>query len=67
MRWLLDSNAWIHYLNNPNSPVDLHLAERSPEEVHVCSVVKAELFHGARKHWPRVARRIERALTSGRA
>ena len=50
MAWLLDSNAWIEYLKNPQSPVRTRLEQRTPDEVRVCSVVKAELFHGARKY-----------------
>jgi tRNA(fMet)-specific endonuclease VapC len=50
MPWLLDSNAWIHYLRNPQSPVRTRLTQRTPEDVRVCSVVKAELLHGARKY-----------------
>lgn len=49
MPWLLDSNAWIHYLKNPQSSVRRRLEQRRPDEVRVCSVVKAELLHGARK------------------
>ena len=50
MAWLLDSNAWIEYLKNPQSPVRTRLEQRTPDDVRVCSVVKAELFHGARKY-----------------
>jgi tRNA(fMet)-specific endonuclease VapC len=50
MAWLLDSNIWIHYLKNPQSPVRTRLEQGSPDDVRVCSVVKAELFHGARKY-----------------
>lgn len=50
MPWLLDSNVWILYLKNPRSPVRTRLEERSPNDVRVCSVVKAELFHGAQKY-----------------
>jgi len=50
MPWLLDSNAWIHYLKNPQSAVRTRLAEKSPDHVQSCSVVRAELLHGARKY-----------------
>ena len=50
MAWLLDTNAWIDYLRNPASEVRKRLAERRPEEILTCSVVRAELLHGAMKY-----------------
>ena len=50
MAWLLDTNAWIDYLRNPASEVRRRLAERRPEEILTCSVVRAELLHGAMKY-----------------
>jgi len=50
MVWLLDTNAWIDYLRNPASNVRARLMERKPEEVSTCSIVRAELLHGARKY-----------------
>jgi len=50
MRWLLDTNAWIDYLKNASSPVAQHLRKHSPDEIVTCSVVKAELLHGALKY-----------------
>jgi tRNA(fMet)-specific endonuclease VapC len=50
MSWLLDTNAWIDYLKNPASAVRARLMECKPEEVSTCSIVRAELFHGARKY-----------------
>lgn len=50
MRWLLDTSAWIHYLKRPAGPVAVWLLKRSPQEVVVCSVVRAELLHGALKY-----------------
>lgn len=50
MPWLLDTNVWIHYLKNPNNQIQKRLAERHPEEVVTCAVVKAELLLGARKY-----------------
>jgi tRNA(fMet)-specific endonuclease VapC len=47
---LLDTNACISYLRSgKDSPVAEQLAEKDPEQVLVCSVVKAELFFGAQK------------------
>jgi len=50
MSWLLDTNAWIDYLKNPASAVRSRLMERKPEEIFTCSIVRAELLHGARKY-----------------
>jgi len=50
MAWLLDTNAWIDYLKNSSSPVRARLAERMPEEIFVCAIVRAELLHGAMKY-----------------
>ena len=50
MTWLLDSNVWIHYLKNPTSPVRSRLGAKQPADILVCSVVKAELLHGALKY-----------------
>ena len=49
MSWLLDTNTWIDYLKNPASAVRARLMERKPEEISTCSIVRAELLHGARK------------------
>ncbi len=50
MGWLLDTNAWIDYLRNPASLVRVHLMQRQPEEIFSCSIVRAELMHGALKY-----------------
>ena len=50
MAWLLDTNAWIDYLRNPASAIRGRLAERQPEEILTCAVVRAELLHGAMKY-----------------
>ncbi|BAY29297.1 PIN domain protein [Nostoc carneum NIES-2107] len=47
MRYLLDTNACIVYLNRPMSGVRQRLGSLSPSDIAVCSVVKAELFYGA--------------------
>lgn len=47
MRYLLDTNACIVYLNRPISGVRQRLESLSPADIAVCSVVKAELFYGA--------------------
>lgn len=47
MIYLLDTNACIIYLNRPMSGVRRRLELLSPQDIAVCSVVKAELFYGA--------------------
>jgi tRNA(fMet)-specific endonuclease VapC len=47
MRYLLDTNACITYLNDRASSVARHLEVLAPSDVAVCSVVRAELLFGA--------------------
>jgi tRNA(fMet)-specific endonuclease VapC len=47
MIYLLDTNTCITYLKVPTSPIRTRLAALQPGDVVVCSVVKAELHHGA--------------------
>ncbi|NJM19133.1 MAG: type II toxin-antitoxin system VapC family toxin [Richelia sp. SL_2_1] len=47
MIYLLDTNACIVYLNRLMSGVRRRLQSLSPQDIAVCSVVKAELFYGA--------------------
>ena len=47
MTWLLDSNACICYLNGRSPVLKAKLDATNPQQVVVCSVVKAELFFGA--------------------
>ena len=49
MTYLLDTNVCIRYLNGQSQPVMRRLQQESPEEIVVCSVVKAELFYGAQR------------------
>ena len=53
MAFLLDTNAWIHYLKAPASPIRAKLAKLTPADIVLCSVVKAELLHGAEKYGQR--------------
>jgi tRNA(fMet)-specific endonuclease VapC len=50
MRYLTDTNIWILYLKQRNSAVEDRLRSTPAGEVAVCSVVRAELLHGARKY-----------------
>lgn len=47
MRYLLDTNVCVVYLNGRSSSVRDRLLATPTEEITVCSVVKAELFYGA--------------------
>ena len=47
--YLLDTNACIRILNGSSAPLEKRLRSCSPTEVSLCSVVKAELYFGARK------------------
>jgi len=58
MAFLLDTNAWIVYLKSPASKIRDRLEKLQPSDVFLCSVVKAELLHGAAKYGNR-DRRLE--------
>lgn len=49
LKYLLDTNACINYLNFPNSLIWEKIKSTPAFEIAVCSVVKAELFYGAKK------------------
>ena len=53
MAWLLDTNAWISFLK-PGQPAGKAIADKlaavQGNEILLCSVVKAELWHGAEKY-----------------
>ncbi len=50
MRYLLDTNIWILYLKNRNTLIESRLKTVPAREITSCSVVLAELLHGARKY-----------------
>jgi tRNA(fMet)-specific endonuclease VapC len=50
MAYLIDTNIWIFYLKRQATPVRAKLALHLPEEIFVCSIVWAELLHGACKY-----------------
>jgi tRNA(fMet)-specific endonuclease VapC len=56
MAFLLDTNAWISYLKSTTSPIRSRLEKLTPTDIVLCSVVKAELFHGAEKYGDRQRR-----------
>ncbi|MEM9157013.1 MAG: type II toxin-antitoxin system VapC family toxin [Cyanobacteria bacterium P01_F01_bin.33] len=59
MRYLLDTNVCVVYLNGRSQSVRDRLLAIPIEEITVCSVVKAELFYGA-FHSVNPARTLER-------
>ncbi len=49
-RYLLDTNAWIFLLKRPPVRLRQRLDAETVENIVTCSVVKAELWHGALKY-----------------
>jgi tRNA(fMet)-specific endonuclease VapC len=49
MKYLLDANTCILYLNGRSTGITNKLQSLLPVDIAVCSVVKAELFYGAMK------------------
>ncbi len=56
MTHLLDTNAWIVYLKLPQTRIRERLEKLQPSDVALCSVIKAELWHGAEKYGNRLHR-----------
>jgi tRNA(fMet)-specific endonuclease VapC len=50
MRVLLDTNIVIFVLKDPVGKVAARLRQEAANEVVICSVVEAELYHGAKKY-----------------
>jgi len=46
--YLLDTNVCIRILNDASASIAARLARHQPWEIFLCSVVKAELYYGAR-------------------
>jgi len=44
-----DTNVWIKLLNPGETPVKERFRRPKPEEIRLCSVVKAELYFGAHR------------------
>ncbi len=49
MMWLLDTNAWIVFLNRAVNPVKTRVAEHAESDILLCDIVKAELLYSAYK------------------
>ncbi|WP_026744632.1 type II toxin-antitoxin system tRNA(fMet)-specific endonuclease VapC [Leucothrix mucor] len=47
--YLLDTNTCIQIINRPTGVVAERFRRHEPHEINLCSVVKAELYYGARK------------------
>ena len=47
MRYLLDTNVCIRYLNGASETIRKRIEATHPREIVVCAIVKAELFYGA--------------------
>ena len=50
MAFLPDTNVWISLLKNPGGKLDARVQAQPVAEILFCSVVKAELWHGAEKY-----------------
>jgi len=46
--YLLDTNTCIHFLNGTSDAVARKMRLKSPSDITLCSIVKAELLYGAR-------------------
>lgn len=55
--YLLDTNTCVEVLRNRNAHVVRRFTTTQPNDVRLCSVVKAELYYGAQKG-PRLAANI---------
>jgi tRNA(fMet)-specific endonuclease VapC len=59
MRYLLDTNVCIKFLNGRSLSIKDAILAKNPGEIVLCSIVKAELFYGAIKS-SRPAENLER-------
>ncbi len=57
--YLLDTNACIQMLNRRHPGIEAHFRSLTPSDIAVCSIVKSELFYGAR-HSQRVEHNLQR-------
>lgn len=49
MSYLLDTNVCIHFLRGDDSGLRTRFLACPPDQLYLCSIVKAELLFGARK------------------
>ncbi len=59
MSYLLDTDVCVAFLNQKDATLRARLAQTTPDEVKLCSVVKAELLFGGRNS-TRVEHNLER-------
>ncbi len=57
MSWLLDTNVWIQFLKGRDAKLQARIERADTDTLRVCSIVRAELLHGARGY----ARPVDRA------
>jgi tRNA(fMet)-specific endonuclease VapC len=50
MSWLPDTNVWISLLKNPGGKLESKMRAQATTDILLCSIVKAELWHGAEKY-----------------
>jgi|SRR6185295_826905 len=62
MKYLLDANTWIKFLNGRSERVRQRLESTPPDQITLCAIVKAELVYGAIKS-ARPAENLERIQT----
>ena len=49
MKYFLDTNICIYFLKGLHNSVKTRLMAKHPDEIRICSIVKAELLYGAEK------------------
>lgn len=49
MMYLLDTDICIHLLNQADKELEAQFRARSPADIALCSIVKAELLYGAHR------------------
>ncbi len=63
MKFLLDTNTCIRYLNRRSASIVQRMEAESPDDIVVCSVTRAELLFGAAKsNNPEKTRSAQRAF-----
>lgn len=50
MSFLPDTNLWISLLKNPGGRLEHQIRLQPIADIYLCSIVKAELWHGAEKY-----------------
>ena len=50
MLWMPDTNVWINLIKHPGGAEEAGLLRHTRSEICSCTIVLAELWHGARKY-----------------